>query len=124
MRNDVRDVRQRVTQQLRQPDPAVQAISELAHHTDSSLARGDSVRPSAMTGGVRWVRASDLLREGGTRLSALHAQRQTELVKGMRHGMSRIATRRHDAVAKPASLPMPDVFGDSLPTASSQAVGA
>lgn len=130
MSQDIRDVRQRVTQELHQPEPKPSEASMLERLSDPNLQQADPAKQTATTktasgsGGIQWVRVSDVLNGRGTRLADLHANGQENLVRKMRHGMSQVATSRRGTARQAAQLPPLSSFGQAPATVSSQAVGA
>ena len=133
MSTDTRDVRQRVTTQLHQPETTAQEASMLERLSDPALqkqsagqttGRTSSTQAASGRSGIQWVRASDLVSSHGTRLADLHATGQENAVKRMRHGMSQIATSRRGTARQAASLPPISSFGQSPVAAQGQAVGA
>jgi len=131
MSTDIRDVRQRVTAELHQPEPTPPEASMLERLSDPALQK-QSVAQTAQSrsaqasgrSGIQWVRASDLLSGHGTRLADLHATGQENLVKRMRHGMSQAATSRRGTARQAATLPPVASFGQNPVAAQGQAVGA
>jgi hypothetical protein len=133
MSTDIRDVRQRVTSELHQPEPTRQEASVLERLSDPALqkqtagqatGRESSAQAASGRSGVQWVRASDLLQGHGTKLADLHATGQENVVRRMRHGMSQIATPRRGTARQAATLPPISSFGQTQAAVQGQAVGA
>ena len=125
MSNDIRDVRHRVTAELRQPDPPQPDASALARRTDPALNPAPTATASttaAGQGGIQWVRAVDVLQGRGVRLADLHAASQENLVRRMRHGMSQIATSRRGVARRAVGLPPVATFGQPVAPTQPQAV--
>lgn len=123
MNRDIRDVRQRVTAELRQDHAATEA-SMMARGTDPALNRepaGRSQSGPVGRGGLQWVPVMDVLRGRGFRLSEHAMSGQENLVRLMRHGMSRIASRHHSKT-KTAALPQPSAFGQAAVPAAAEGV--
>ena len=125
MSTDVRQVRERVTAELHQRGGQESAVSELARHKDPSLAgtSGSAQTLSRQWAGLQWVNVSEVLQRHGTRVADWHARGQENLIRSMRHGMTRAAVARRGVVRK-ASLPPVSAFGDSVPVVTGEAVAA
>ena len=132
MSTDIRDVRQRVTTQLHQPEATAPEASMLERLSDPALQKttgqttGQTSSTQAASGrsGIQWVRASDLLTGHGTKLADLHATGQENVVRRMQHGMSQIATSRRGTARQAATLPPVSSFGQTQAVSQGQAVGA
>ncbi|MDR2348585.1 MAG: hypothetical protein LBD90_08260 [Bifidobacteriaceae bacterium] len=80
-------------------------VSALARHGDPSLRRrktdGRYVSPDArQTGGLQWVRASDLVTRSGVRLGDLTLGDQQVMVRRIRTGMGRLNPVSRRGVAR------------------------
>ncbi len=124
MSQDVRGVRERVTEELRRAERAQTSpqagVSGLARHGDPSLKERGQGQPAG-GGGIEWVRASDVLQGRGARLAEGHAHAQEDLVKRMRHGMAAAMSRR-GAARQASALPPVSGFGQTVRAAGREAV--
>jgi hypothetical protein len=121
--NDQHDQRQAAATRETEPQQPQAEPSALARHSDPSLQRrrtdGRHVSPDAgRRGGIEWVRASDLLTRGGTRLGDKGANSQENTVRRLRRGMASInpVSRRGIARKSAGSLPPPSAFGQASPS--------
>ena len=121
---DIRQVRQRVTTELRQAETARSSGEEAAMAKATSPT---TQHPTAATQGrssIRWVPLAEVLQGRGMRLAELHAHGQENLIRGMRHGMSQVATSRRRVARQAANLPAVSSFGQQTPVVQGQAVSA
>ncbi len=128
MSSDPNDRRQALAAMNDRPDPAQSTQAEasmLAKLGDPSIAgtKSDAKAPSSQSrrrGSIEWVRASDLLARGGTRVADRGATGQENVVRRMRGGMASInpVSRRGIARASARSLPPVSAFGAPPPTQS------
>lgn len=134
MSNDPYD-RQALAAMNDRPDPAQTTPAEasaLAKYGDPSLPGTKIDAPTASPqarrrGGIEWVRASDLLTGGGTRVADRGAAGQESVIRRMRGGMASInpVSRRGIARRSASSLPPVSAFGATPPAqpVSREAVG-
>lgn len=99
-----------------QPQASQGEVSALARHGDPSLRRRSTDRfmtSEGRPGGLQWVRASELLTQGGIRLADRGATSHDTIVRKMRRGMASInpTSRRGIARRSASSLPPLSVFG-------------
>ena len=120
---DIRQVRERVTTELRQAEAQRSSGEEAAMAKATSPTTQQTTKASGK-GSIRWVPLAEVLQGRGMRLAELHAHGQENLVKKMRHGMSQVATSRRGVARQAVNLPPVSTFGQQAPAVQGPAVSA
>jgi len=121
---DIRQVRERVTAELRQAEVQRSSGEEAAMAKATSPTTQQQMTAAQGRGSIRWVPLAEVLQGRGMRLAELHAHGQENLIRGMRHGMSRVATSRRGVARQAVNLPPVSQFGQQTPVVQGQAVSA
>ena len=121
---DIRQVRERVTTELRQAEAQRSSGEEAAMAKATSPTTQQQTATAPSKGSIRWVPLAEVLQGRGMRLAELHAHGQENLVKKMRHGMSQVAASRRGVARQAVNLPPVSTFGQQAPAVQGAAVSA